>query len=158
MRQAITWTNADPVHWCIYATLGGDELTLTIWLYKFAFSRMSHSCLRSHLLQQQNRPVVFQGKISDWPASQWFPENLPSIFGPEFPVQLRLAPRTQGKFKITTILQMAFSWMKNSVFWLKFHRCWFDTRGILWHSPESSCTRSALEHINHWPLGDLNEI
>ena len=26
--QAITWNNADPVHWCIYAALGGDELIL----------------------------------------------------------------------------------------------------------------------------------
>ena len=26
-RQAITWTNADPVDWRIYAALGGDELT-----------------------------------------------------------------------------------------------------------------------------------
>ena len=25
-RQAITWTNDDPVHWRIYAALGGDEL------------------------------------------------------------------------------------------------------------------------------------
>ena len=24
-RQAITWTNADPVHWHIYAALGGDN-------------------------------------------------------------------------------------------------------------------------------------
>ena len=24
-RQAITWTNADPIHWRIYAVLGGDE-------------------------------------------------------------------------------------------------------------------------------------
>ena len=24
-RQAIIWTNADPVHWCIYAALGRDE-------------------------------------------------------------------------------------------------------------------------------------
>ena len=27
-RQAIIWTNADPVHWRIYAALGGDELTI----------------------------------------------------------------------------------------------------------------------------------
>ena len=26
MRQAIIWTNADPVHWRIYAALGIDEL------------------------------------------------------------------------------------------------------------------------------------
>ena len=25
-RQAIIWTNADLIHWCIYAALGGDEL------------------------------------------------------------------------------------------------------------------------------------
>ena len=25
-RQAIIWTNVDPVHWRIYAALGGDEL------------------------------------------------------------------------------------------------------------------------------------
>ena len=26
MQQAIIWTNADLIHWCIYVTLGGDEL------------------------------------------------------------------------------------------------------------------------------------
>ena len=26
-QQAIIWTNADPVHWRIYAALGLDELT-----------------------------------------------------------------------------------------------------------------------------------
>ena len=26
-RQAIIWTNAGPIHWRIYAALGGDELT-----------------------------------------------------------------------------------------------------------------------------------
>ena len=26
MRQAIIWTNADPIHWHIYEALGGDEL------------------------------------------------------------------------------------------------------------------------------------
>ena len=25
-RQAIIWINADPIHWRIYAALGGDEL------------------------------------------------------------------------------------------------------------------------------------
>ena len=27
MRHAIIWINADPIHWCIYVALGGDELT-----------------------------------------------------------------------------------------------------------------------------------
>ena len=27
-RQAIIWTNYDPIHWWIYAALGGDELIL----------------------------------------------------------------------------------------------------------------------------------
>ena len=25
-QQAIIWTNADPIHGCIYAALGGEEL------------------------------------------------------------------------------------------------------------------------------------
>ena len=25
-RQAIIWTNTDPIHWRIYAALGGDEI------------------------------------------------------------------------------------------------------------------------------------
>ena len=25
--KAITWTNDDPIHWCIYVALRGDELT-----------------------------------------------------------------------------------------------------------------------------------
>ena len=34
MRHAIIWTNADPIHWRIYAALGGDEsiyLDFTWW-------------------------------------------------------------------------------------------------------------------------------
>ena len=26
-QQVMIWTNADPIHWCIYAALGRDELT-----------------------------------------------------------------------------------------------------------------------------------
>ena len=28
-RQAITWTNTDPIHWCIYVALGRDGLSYT---------------------------------------------------------------------------------------------------------------------------------
>ena len=28
--QAITQTSADPVHWCVYVALGGDELNISI--------------------------------------------------------------------------------------------------------------------------------
>ena len=27
-RQAIVWTNAHPIHWRIYAALGGDDIQL----------------------------------------------------------------------------------------------------------------------------------
>ena len=32
-HQAITWTNADPVLWRLYAALGGDESTdkISVW-------------------------------------------------------------------------------------------------------------------------------
>ena len=29
-RQAIIWTNADSIHWRIYAALGGDELNVVL--------------------------------------------------------------------------------------------------------------------------------
>ena len=31
-RQAITWTNGDPDHWHLYATLGGDKLNHSLYL------------------------------------------------------------------------------------------------------------------------------
>ena len=31
--QAITWTNADPVHQCIYVALGGDEVNIITTLF-----------------------------------------------------------------------------------------------------------------------------
>ena len=46
--QAITWTNANPGHWRIYAAIGGDELTLVVmylfgekYVYIYAFSIIS---------------------------------------------------------------------------------------------------------------------
>ena len=43
-RQAIIWTSADPIHWHIYAALGGDELTVLSyqhqaqwWLYNVVY-------------------------------------------------------------------------------------------------------------------------
>ena len=35
MRQAITWTNADPVHRRIYGALGGGELIWGMYFVKF---------------------------------------------------------------------------------------------------------------------------
>ena len=38
-RQAINWTNADPIHWRIYAALGGDELMESTSQYNNVLSR-----------------------------------------------------------------------------------------------------------------------
>ena len=40
-RQSIIWTSGDPVRWCIYAALGGDELMckyITYWEWNLRFS------------------------------------------------------------------------------------------------------------------------
>ena len=39
-RQAIAWTNVDPVHWRIYAALGGDELTFMPISMMIVFSQI----------------------------------------------------------------------------------------------------------------------
>ena len=39
--EAITWTNADPFHWHIYAALGGDELTDDVeWCMHISISKV----------------------------------------------------------------------------------------------------------------------
>ena len=41
-RQAIIWTNGDPIHWRIYEALGGDELTHWPLGYTVVIFRSSH--------------------------------------------------------------------------------------------------------------------
>ena len=41
MRQAIIWTNADPIHWRIYASLGGDELIPEAMNYTVKFRQQN---------------------------------------------------------------------------------------------------------------------
>ena len=43
MRQAVIWTNADPVHWRIYAALGGEELSNIAFFYAHAWPFGSQS-------------------------------------------------------------------------------------------------------------------
>ena len=63
-RQAITWTNVDPIHWLIYATLGEDEYvvnTNTSHMESFltegkdlpALQSQSHSCCYPGVVMSQ---------------------------------------------------------------------------------------------------------
>ena len=42
-RWAIVWTNADPIHWRIYASPGGDELTIYCTLSNLSKSRCNQN-------------------------------------------------------------------------------------------------------------------
>ena len=88
-RQAITWTNADPVHQCIYAVLGGDELIpwyhsqyhgfLTHW------GRVMHICVGKLIivgsdngLSPHRRQAIIwtnAGLLSIGPFRTYFSEN-----------------------------------------------------------------------------------
>ena len=57
-RQAIILTNADSIHWCIYAALGGDELN-AMRLGKVLLTVMTHHLrglfqYKDHLLRYRN--------------------------------------------------------------------------------------------------------
>ena len=59
-RQAIIWTNADPVHWRIYAALGEDELT-TWGTYVAVTQRTgppSIAITACHLCSDKSLPVM----------------------------------------------------------------------------------------------------
>ena len=61
-RQAIIWSNADPIHWHIYAALGGDEFTQVLLnLLESGFLR-SASLNPGHTWRRQLAP--FWCKIS----------------------------------------------------------------------------------------------
>ena len=41
-RQAITWSNTDPVHWHICAALGEDELNIRLYMCRYNGKFLSH--------------------------------------------------------------------------------------------------------------------
>ena len=72
-RQAITWTNADPVHWRIYAALGGDELKWSLdykelikrlrcmWVFQGLCSRRGRmSCHAYHFILWSLESIQFR--------------------------------------------------------------------------------------------------
>ena len=59
-RQAYSWTNADPVHWCIYVTLGGDELIYTnLWFVITYPNNILSSCLRQIMLVKESQGMKY---------------------------------------------------------------------------------------------------
>ena len=47
MRRAIIWTNADQIHWRVYAALGGDELIAVLHVLTWFFNslaRLRYDC------------------------------------------------------------------------------------------------------------------
>ena len=64
-RQAIIWSNADPIHWRIYAALAGDELTTP-------FSRLT--CRRIYNIEYGTENVDNKGtnhQASGMGISRW---------------------------------------------------------------------------------------
>ena len=91
--QTIIWTNADPVQWCIYATLWGDELTHFGPRMHIYASELCHHCLRyllvassvpSYYLNQCRLLVIwilankFQGNIN-WNSIVFLQEKMLKI-------------------------------------------------------------------------------
>ena len=62
MPQAITWTNDDPVHWCIYVALGGDDL-IAYWpmLTGISIKPPTESVLK--LFMKAHKHVLWHEKI-----------------------------------------------------------------------------------------------
>ena len=72
-RQAIIWTNADPIDWCIYAALGGDELK--IMMFRWAIGSILMQCL-SNLIIKDSELIIWWTQIKHMNVSR--PHQLPS--------------------------------------------------------------------------------
>ena len=57
MRQAIIWTNAVPIHWCIYAALGRD---LVSYINR---PEVSLEALRSDVMMIDRIAIKFDGHL-----------------------------------------------------------------------------------------------
>ena len=66
-RQAIIWTNDDPIHWCIYASLGGDELTTETCMFSLHLQMSS-----GHLSRMRKKTFHMWGR---WNATCWMHEG-----------------------------------------------------------------------------------
>ena len=65
-RQAIIWTNADPIHWRIYAALGGDGL--------FASPKITKQTIpQCNVLQSKQSPNTTFYKANK-PFTKWYNE------------------------------------------------------------------------------------
>ena len=63
MWQAIIWTNADPIHWRIYAALGGDEL-MTMMLDQFTDMKfLSDYWLQDYIIGSSNGLAHYRQQI-----------------------------------------------------------------------------------------------
>ena len=47
-RQVIVWTNADPIHWRIYAALGADELNIAMEFITYSLNHRGDRTLTYH--------------------------------------------------------------------------------------------------------------
>ena len=76
-RQAIIWTNADPIHWSIYAALGRDESKILYWLesrnlreflHLLSVPTVSFSTTKIYRnIRFVHRKLLFHGPQSDAP-------------------------------------------------------------------------------------------
>ena len=84
MRQAIICTSADPIHWCIYAALEGDELTLLVM--NFIKHRSGHN-------------------------EQWYRFSLPEVFQFHHQVlikSLRTTPNVYAPGNVANFLRLNY--------------------------------------------------
>ena len=57
-RQAIKWTNAEPIHWRTFAALGGDELTEEYSTFTTNITSRLQTTWRRSLRQKGNSPMA----------------------------------------------------------------------------------------------------
>ena len=102
-RQAIIWINADPIHWRIYAALGGDELkntSVNVVLHCLAHIVGSNNVL----MPNRRRPLrVLMGRIY-WPAST----TAYCVFRPQW-VKNPSIPWTSWSLHLTVVLYVISS-------------------------------------------------
>ena len=82
-RQAIKWTNSDPIHWCIYAASGGDESSLfdqqSAWGQPYDNPNMPQNKYNLHrkpMIHNSSSQSRSQGETTiSHPHHQWYSQQ-----------------------------------------------------------------------------------
>ena len=157
-RWAIIWTNADPIHGCIYVALGGDELMK--WATGRSCGWLSSDNYNASPKSSQKTPIACPlGR--DMGCLLWTLDSY--LYSASVILRKKIGPCYNGTPLYFLSLECLNSLWPGDAIWPhgtkstlaqvmaccltapshSLNQCWLNINGVLWYSPYNNFTSSA---------------